>query len=394
MFEDFFQTNHRTPIFNVRVITKDKQEKDITQIVNDRLISLNIADNRGFEADMLELELSDHDGLLELPPRNATIQVAIGWHRSLLVDKGKYLVDEVQFSGAPDKVNIRARSADLKGSLSEKKERSFDKIKLTALVEQIAQENQLKAKVSESYSHITIHHIDQTSESDINLLTRLAQEYDAIATVKNGTLLFMPTGKGKTAGGADIPPFELTRQIGDSYNFSIAESDNYKAVRAYWHNMDTGKRGEVIIDENSKITKKQKMTKGRKLKNGDVKGQRLSKRKYTVLEQTEPVTSDSDQIKTLRHTYASEQSAITGAKSAFDKLKRGVATFSMTLAYGEPELMPEMPLVLRGFKSMIDGSDWIISRVTHNINDSGYTTQVECELKVETDDVEVKKNEK
>lgn len=394
MLEDFFQTNHRTPIFNVRVITKDKQEKDITQIVNDRLISLSIADNRGFEADMLELELSDHDGLLELPPRNATIQVAIGWHRSLLVDKGKYLVDEVQFSGAPDKVNIRARSADLKGSLSEKKERSFDKIKLTALVEQIAQENQLKAKVSESYSHITIRHIDQTSESDINLLTRLAQEYDAIATVKNGTLLFMPTGKGKTAGGADIPPFELTRQIGDSYNFSIAESDNYKAVRAYWHNTDTGKRGEVIIDENSKITKKQKMTKGRKLKNGDVKGQRLSKRKYTVLEQTEPVTSDSDQIKTLRHTYASEQSAITGAKSAFDKLKRGVATFSMTLAYGEPELMPEMPLVLRGFKSMIDGSDWIISRVNHTINDSGYTTQVECELKVETDDVEVKKNEK
>lgn len=393
MLEDFFQTNHRTPLFNVRVITKDKQEKDITQIVTDRLISLSISDNRGFEADMLELELSDHDGLLELPPRNATIQVAVGWLGSFLVDKGKYLVDEVQFSGAPDKVNIRARSADLKGSLSEKKERSFDKIKLTALVEQLAKENQLQANVSESYSHITLPHIDQTSESDINLLTRLAEQYDAIATVKNGTLLFMPTGKGKTASGAAIPPFEITRQIGDSYNFSIAESDNYKAVRAYWHNTDTGKRGEVIIDENSKITKKQKMTKGRKLKNGDVKGQRLSKRKYTVLEQTEPVTSDSDQIKTLRHTYASEQSAITGAKSAFDKLKRGVATFSITLAYGEPELMPEMPLVLRGFKSMIDGSDWIISRVTHNINDSGYTTQVECELKVETDDVEVKKKE-
>ena len=393
MLEDFFQTNHRTPLFNVRVITKDKQEKDITQIVTDRLISLSISDNRGFEADMLELELSDHDGLLELPPRNATIQVAMGWLGSFLVDKGKYLVDEVQFSGAPDKVNIRARSADLKGSLSEKKERSFDKIKLTALVEQLAKENQLQANVSESYSHITIPHIDQTSESDINLLTRLAEQYDAIATVKNGTLLFMPTGKGKTASGAAIPPFEITRQIGDSYNFSIAESDNYKAVRAYWHNTDTGKRGEVIIDENSKITKKQKMTKGRKLKNGDVKGQRLSKRKYTVLEQTEPVTSDSDQIKTLRHTYASEQSAITGAKSAFDKLKRGVATFSITLAYGEPELMPEMPLVLRGFKSMIDGSDWIISRVTHNINDSGYTTQVECELKVETDNVEVKKKE-
>ncbi|WP_443091353.1 phage late control D family protein [Basfia succiniciproducens] len=392
MLDEFLQTNHRTPIFNVRVITKDKQEQDITQVVNDRFMSMDISDNRGFEADMLELELSDHDGLLELPPRNATIQVAIGWLSSLLVDKGKYLVDEIQFSGAPDKVSIRARSADLKGSLSEKKERSFDNIKLSALIEQIAKENQLNAMVGEQFKHQTIAHIDQTSESDINLLTRLAEQYDAIATVKNGTLLFMATGKGKTASGADIPPFEITRQSGDSYNFSVAESDNYKAVRAYWHNTDTGKRGEVIIDENSKITKKQKMTKGRKLKNGDVKGQKLSKRKYNVLEQTEPVTSDSDQIKTLRHTYASEQAAITGAKSAFDKLKRGVATFSLTLAFGEPELIPEMPVTLRGFKKMIDGSDWIISKVTHNISDNGYTTQVECELQMETD-VEVNKNQ-
>lgn len=393
MPEDFLQPNHRTPIFNVRVITKDKQQKDITQIVTDRLMSMTISDNRGFEADMLELELSDHDGLLDLPPRNAIIQVAIGWHSSLLVDKGKYLVDEVQFSGAPDKVNIRARSADLKGSLSEKKERSFDKIKLSALIEQIAKEHQLNAMVGEQFKHQTVAHIDQTSESDINLLTRLAQEYDAIATVKNGTLLFMATGKGKTASGADIPSFDITRQSGDSYNFGIAERDNYKAVRAYWHDTDTGKRGEIIIDENSKITKKQKMTKGRTLKNGDVKGQRLSKRKYNVLEQTEPVTSDSDQIKTLRHTYATETTAITGAKSAFDKLKRGVATFSLTLAFGEPELIPEMPVTLRGFKTMIDGSDWIISKVSHNINDSGYTTQVECELKVETD-VNVTKTEK
>ncbi|WP_439257109.1 phage late control D family protein [Lonepinella sp. BR2271] len=390
MLEKLLETNHRTCRFNVRVTTKDKQEKDITQIVNDRLISLTINDNRGFEADTLELELSDHDSQLALPPRNATISVAIGWAGLPLVDKGKYLVDEVQFSGSPDKVYIRARSADLKGSLSEKKERSFDKIKLTALVEQIAKENQLKALISDDYKAETVAHIDQTSESDINLLTRLSQQYDAIATVKNGCLLFMKTGKGKTATGKAIPPFTIIRQLGDNYQFSIAESENFKAVRAYWHDQNTGKRGEIVIDENSKVTKKAKMTKGRTLKNGTVKGRHLSKRKYNVLEQKEPITSDSSQIKTLRHTYASEQSAITGAKSAFDKLKRGVATFSLNLAFGEPDLMPEMPVTLSGFKTMIDGAGWIISKVTHSINDNGFTTQVECELQVETD-VEVKK---
>lgn len=387
-------TNHRTPKFSVVVITQDKQKNDITQTVADRLMSMTIEDNRGFEADMLDLQLSDHDGKLALPPRNATIHVAIGWQGEQLIDKGKYLVDEIQFSGAPDTLTLRARSADLKGSLSEQKERSFHGIKLGALIEQIAKENKLESLCAKEYANQTIAHIDQTNESDINLLTRLAEDYGAMATVKNGTLLFMPLGQAKTASGKPLPTMEITKSKGDSYTFSVAESDNYKAVRAYWHNTDTGKRGEITVDENTKIVKKQRMTKGRTLKNGTVKGARLSKRKYNAVEQQEPITSDSDQIKTLRHTYATEASAINAAKSAFDRLKRGVASFSITLAYGVPDLMPETPVQLSGFKQEIDSSEWLITKVTHNITDNGYTSQVECELKIETEEPQVKKEEK
>ena len=66
----------------------------------------------------------------------------------------------------------------------------------------------------------------------------------------------MPLGKAKTATGKDIPLRKITRKNGDNYNFSIAESENYKAVRAYWHDTDSGKRGEVTVDENTKIVKK------------------------------------------------------------------------------------------------------------------------------------------
>lgn len=389
-----FLTHHRTPKFSVVVITQDKQKNDITQTVADRLMSMTIEDNRGFEADMLDLQLSDHDGKLALPPRNATIHVAIGWQGEQLIDKGKYLVDEIQFSGAPDTLTLRARSADLKGGLSEQKERSFHGIKLGALIEQIAKENKLESLCAKEYANQTIAHIDQTNESDINLLTRLAEDYGAMATVKNGTLLFMPLGQAKTASGKPLPTMEITKSKGDSYAFSLAESDNYKAVRAYWHNTDTGKRGEITVDENTKIVKKQRMTKGRTLKNGTVKGARLSKRKYNAVEQQEPITSDSDQIKTLRHTYATEASAINAAKSAFDRLKRGVASFSITLAYGVPDLMPETPVQLSGFKQEIDSSEWLITKVTHNITDNGYTSQVECELKIETEEPQVKKEEK
>ena len=371
MFDDI--TNHRTPQYKIVVITKDNKQQDITQVVSDRLISLTLNDNRGMEADMLDLELNDHDGALELPPRTAMIDVSIGWKGSPLINKGQYSVDEIQYSGAPDKLSIRARSADLKGSLAEKKERSFSNLLLGALVRLIADEHKLKPLCTESLELKIIQHIDQTGESDISFLTRVAQQYDAIATVKNGYLLLLPTGKGQTATGKPIPEMEINKKSGDNYSFSVAEGNNYKAVRAYWHNLNTGKRGEITIDENSKIEKKNKTTK---------KGKK-SKQTQKVVLQKEPVTSDNDQIKTLRHTYESEARAIQGAKAAFDKLKRGVATFTITLAQGEPELIPETPIKLNGFKKQIDGSEWIITTVTHNITDSGFTTALEMEIKID-----------
>lgn len=74
------------------------------------------------------------------------------------------------------------------------------------------------------------------------MLSRLAENYDAIATVKNGKLLFMPVGMVMTVSGKALPTIEITRQMGDNFSFSLTENDNYTAVRAYWHNMDNGKR--------------------------------------------------------------------------------------------------------------------------------------------------------
>ena len=52
---------------------------DITQNFSDRLIGLTMTDNRGFEADQLDIELDDSDGLVELPPR----ATAIAWSRCM-----------------------------------------------------------------------------------------------------------------------------------------------------------------------------------------------------------------------------------------------------------------------------------------------------------------------
>lgn len=85
-------------------------------------------------------------------------------------------------------------------------------------------------------------------------------------------------------------------------------------------------------------------------------------------------------MKTLRHVYKYESTALIAAKAEYARLKRGVATFSINLAHGKPELFPEMPCQVLGFKSDIDSTKWIISQVTHTINSNGLTTQLNLEL--------------
>lgn len=366
--------HHRTPKVHLTVRPNPKANaKDISTLISDRLESLTLTDSRGFEADQLDLVLDDADGLLALPSRGAILSLSFGWQGEPLVYKGEYTVDEVEHSGSPDKVTIRARAADLRGSLMNRYERSFHKKTIGEIVAKIAEENQLKPLVDEALKSVQIDHLDQTNESSINLLTRLAEKYDAIATVKNGNLLFITAGTGKSASGKLLPKIRITRADGDSHRFSIAEGDNYKAVKAYWHDTDTGKRGEVIIDENSKVTKVNKKTKTGK----------QSKAKKTVVEQSKPVESDADQIKTLRHIYKTEQSALRACQRESRRIERGAASFSLNLAVGNAELMPELPVQVVGFKPQIDSTEWIITQVTHSISyDGGFTTAIECELRV------------
>ena len=90
---------------------------DLRKEAVERLMSLVITDNRGLESDSLELQFSDHDGILNIPAKGVVIEAWIGWSNEGLVYKGQYTVKEVEHSGAPDVLTIRATSVDLKAGL-------------------------------------------------------------------------------------------------------------------------------------------------------------------------------------------------------------------------------------------------------------------------------------
>ncbi|MFD2179548.1 contractile injection system protein, VgrG/Pvc8 family [Veronia pacifica] len=233
----------KTPNFLIEV-----DDQDITEKIRHRLIELTITDKSGLEADEMELVISDHDGKVAMPRRGVKVRCFIGWKGEPLVDKGTYTVDEIEHSGPPDKLTIRGRSADFREGFKAQKERSWHETTLGEILDTIASEQHLEGKLSESLRNTPIQHIDQTNESDANLLTRLAETYDAILTVKNGCLLMLKNGESKSVSGIDLEPVIITRQDGDTHRYIEADRQGrYTGVRAYWYDKKEAKRKCVIV---------------------------------------------------------------------------------------------------------------------------------------------------
>lgn len=171
------------------------------------------------------------------------------------------------------------------------------------------------------------------------LLRRLGQEHDAVATVKDGKLIFAPIGRGITASGKPLPILTFHRNQGDRHSYEVEKRDEYSGVTAKWHNKKDARR------------------------------------------QTVTVGSD-DNAKSLKRVYPSEEEARRAAHAEWGRIQRAAAKCSISLAYGRADLYPECRAKLTGFKAAIDATDWLISEVTHELNRRGYITQIQLETAV------------
>ncbi|WP_448669402.1 phage late control D family protein [Enterobacter mori] len=366
-----------------------QDNEDITQDFSDWLISLTMTDNRGFEADQLDIELDDTDGQIAMPPRGATLTLWLGWQDSALKKKSTFTVDEIEHRGAPDTLTIRGRSADFRGSLNSRREQSWHDTTLGVIVETIAARNKLTASVADTLKAILVPHIDQTQESDAVFLARLAERNGASVAVKFGKLLFLKAGSAVTASGKPIPQMTVERGDGDRHQFAIADREAYTGVTAKWlHTKDPKPQKQKV-----KLKRKPKVQHLRALQHPKATKTtaKAKAKKEQEAREGEYMTGESDNVLELTTIYATKAQAMRAAQAKWDKLQRGVAEFSISLAIGRADLFPETPVAVKGFKRVIDEQAWIISRVVHNLNGNGYTTGLELEVKVS--DVEYESEE-
>lgn len=329
---------HRAAVFRLSVAGKD-----ISTTVRPLLISLSLTEKRGSDADELDLVLDDSNGQLQIPPKGAVIMLALGWRElgsdaePVLIDKGRFIVDETCHSGAPDRLTIRAKSADLTRGFRARREQSWSNTTLGAVLTEVAGRNGLQPSVAGALSSVALAHLAQGRESDAALITRLGRDHDAVATVKAGRLLFSPIGAGVTPGGLEIPPATITRRSGDGHSWKTAERGSYSGVTAEWQDRQGGRRQEVVA-------------------------------------------GTKDNARRLGRIYASAKSAKSAVDAEFARLNRGKAEFSINLAIGRPDLYPERKLTVAGFKAEIDSTAWLITEVRHSLDNNGLRSSLQLEL--------------
>lgn len=119
----------------------------------------------------------------------------------------------------------------------------------------------------------------------------------------------------------------------------------------------------------------------------------------TVVVRVEDGTGDDEETK-LAQTVSNiigttdENGQYTGLKALLAaESVTGVAEFSISLATGRADIYTETPVKVSGFKRVIDEQDWTITKVTHFLNNSGFTTSLELEVRLSDVEYETEDDE-
>lgn len=320
-------------------LTVDGQ--DMTDTINPRLIELTVTAKRDEEADALEFSLDATDGRLALPRKGAMVAVELGFKGEALVSLGTFKVTGRAHAGPPDKITVRGESADFTANFRVREDRSWNGKTVGEVLEAVAGRQGLKASIAPELAAKSVGNLAQSRQSDAALLRRLGKQFDAVATVKAGSLIFAPIGATTTPSGKELSPFTIVRADGDGHTYQDADRDAYSGVTASYHDDGEAKRKRVKVGDD-----------------GEADGK----------------------TKRLPRTYASEAEAQKAAQAEMSRLKRGAATLSYTLATGRPDLYPNRRGTVSGFHLEIDAVSWLIAEAKHTFSpSSGLTTFLELE---------------
>jgi phage protein D len=208
----------REPKFTVKYAGKN-----ITDDISRYLISVRYTDAAEGESDEVEISLEDSDGLWRstwYPTKGEKLTLTIGY-TDMQIPCGTFEVDEIELSGVPDTITIRALAAPIKGALRTKNSKAYEKQTLKQIAETIAGKNGLS--VTGEIEDVRFDRVTQNRETDLGFLKRISYEYGHVFSVRDKKLIFTTIYKleegnpVKTIDRSELSRYSITDKTGNSY---------------------------------------------------------------------------------------------------------------------------------------------------------------------------------
>ncbi len=314
-----------------------------------RLISCSVVDASGLESDSISIQI-DASGLRDWPSTGQLIGCRMGYKEDeSIMDLGQFHISRITENLLPNTLTITGTTApfhkdDPTGIKKARSKTWFGKT-VGDIVREIAQNHGYSPRIHSKLDgfpdkNIPTFHIDQTNETDLAFLTRLAEKYGAVCKPVGSLLVFSLKGEVKSLTGQTLEPVVIEHPsenhpgINSYISGSITSADKrmFKGVIAHWY-FDNGV--QAIKEEEGESPYKQ-----------------------------------------LTDRYDSQDAAKAAIKSEMFRIKRQGDKLSLECP-GDPMLNAEGLLKLENFPSIRAEGNWSIDRVTHNFS-GDYRCSVEA----------------
>ncbi|UVL41578.1 phage late control D family protein [Pseudomonas sp. B21-040] len=227
-------------------------------LLNERLIQWEHIDSSGIESDQIKL-LIDVEGLEGLPSLGGRIGLLVGYKESGLVDKGVFVITQRSPVLYPLQVSLIAMSAPFSEAdetgFKQRRSASYGPITLGALFRELTMKHGFSPRVAPELESKRIDHIDQSNETDMGFLTRVASIYGAITKPVNGLYVLAKGGQLKSISGKTLTEVVLSvttdNRPGDrSFTSAVINEKSqskYKGCIATWWDATAGIERKVKL---------------------------------------------------------------------------------------------------------------------------------------------------
>lgn len=220
---------------------------NITEDISKSLMTFVYTDSLE-DADTLDFQLEDSLQKWQnewYPEKGAKITAQIGIDGGQIIDCGAFEVDEIEFTGAPDTINMKCIAAGFKeGQKRTEKSHVHEKKTLAEIVRTIAGAAGLT--VQGKISDIRIGRMVQQKERDLRFLKRLASQYGYTFNVRDKKLIFISTKELNNANAVasydktDLLSFDITDKSTGTYKFASIKYHNPETSETITHTESEG----------------------------------------------------------------------------------------------------------------------------------------------------------